>query len=48
MRASATFSAPRAAHLQMHTPPPSKRFRLTIILSTTIWNMHDGICILLP
>ena len=46
--ASATFSAPRAAHLQTHTPPPSKRFRLTIILSTTMWNMHDGMGILLP
>jgi hypothetical protein len=39
---------PQAAHLQMHTPPPSKRFRLTIILSTTMWSMHDGMGILLP
>jgi hypothetical protein len=40
--ASATFSGLQAAQLQMHTPPPFKRFRLTIILSTTMWNMHDG------
>ncbi len=46
--ASATFSVPRAAHSQMPTLPPSKRFRLTIILSTTMWNMHDGMGILLP
>ena len=30
----------QAAQLQMHTPPPFKRFRLTIILSTTTWNMR--------
>src|SRR5260370_13229681 len=34
--ASATFSGPQAAHLQMRTPPLSKRFRPPIILSTTM------------
>jgi hypothetical protein len=46
--ASATFSGRQAAHLQMRTPPPSKWFRLTISLSTTMWGMHDGTGILLP
>jgi len=42
------FAARATAHLRMHTPPPSKRFRLTIILFTTMWNMRDGTGILLP
>ena len=32
----------------MHTPPPSKRFRLTIIRSTTMWSMRGGTGTLRP
>jgi hypothetical protein len=42
------FRAPSRTLTDAHAPPPFKRCRLTIILSTTMWNMHDGTDVQLP
>ena len=42
------FRAPSRTLTDAHAAAFTKRFRLTIILSTTMWNTHDGMGILLP